>query len=81
MLFGSIVRGEADEESDVDLLIVLKELPDHQARNRISHLILDINLKYDMNLSELIVDRQSWDHGLPSVLPIYERIEEEGILL
>jgi uncharacterized protein len=81
VLFGSVVRGEEDEESDEDILIVLNEPPDHQARNRISRLILDINLQYDTNLSELIVDRQSWDHGLPSVLPIHERIEEEGILL
>lgn len=81
VLFGSVARGEEDEESDEDILIVLNEPPDHQARNRISRLILDINLEYDTNLSELIVDRQSWDHGLPSVLPIHKNIEEEGIPL
>lgn len=81
VLFGSVVRGEADEESDVDLLIVLKEPPTHQVRNRISRMILDVNLEYDTNLSELIVDRQNWDHGIPSVLPIHRKIEEEGIPL
>jgi hypothetical protein len=31
--------------------------------------------------SELIVDRHTWDKGLPSILPIHEKIEEEGIPL
>ena len=79
MLFGSVVRGELDEESDVDLLVVLTERPTHQVRDRITSLILDINLQYGTNLSEVIVDRQTWDEGLPSVLPIHEEIEEEGI--
>ncbi|HEY5866623.1 MAG TPA: nucleotidyltransferase domain-containing protein [Candidatus Tectomicrobia bacterium] len=57
VLFGSLVRGESDEESDVDLLIVLAEPPTHQVRDRITSLILDTNLKYGTNLSELIVDR------------------------
>jgi len=81
VLFGSVVRGQADEESDVDLLIVLQDPPTHQMRNRITRMILDINLEYGTNLSELIIDRQTWDHGLPSVLPIHEVIEEEGIQL
>lgn len=81
VLFGSVVRGEDDEESDVDLLVVLKDPPSHQLRNQITHLVLDINLEYDTNLSELIVDRGSWDDGPLSVLPIHQEIEEEGIPL
>lgn len=81
VLFGSVVRGEADEESDVDLLIVLKDPPSHHVRNSISRLILDINLEYDTNLSGLAVDQKAWDEGLLSVLPIHEEIKEEGIRL
>jgi predicted nucleotidyltransferase len=81
VLFGSVARGTADQESDVDLLIVLSEQPDHKVRNRISSLLLDINLEYDTNLTCLVVDRQSWEHGLFSVLPIHTAIEREGIAL
>lgn len=81
VLFGSAVRGTSDEESDVDLLIVLREPADHKIRNRISSVILDINLEYDTNLSELIVPRDTWDNGIGSVLPIHQEIEEQGILL
>lgn len=81
VLFGSVVRGESDAGSDVDLLIVLIERPTYEMRDRITSLILDINLEYGTNLSELIVDRQTWDHGLPSALPVHQEIEEEGIRL
>ena len=81
LLFGSVVRGSADEESDEDLLIVLREPADHPTRNRISSIILDVNLAYGTNLSELIVDREAWDHGIPSALPIHKVIEEEGVPL
>jgi predicted nucleotidyltransferase len=81
VLFGSVVRGEADEESDTDLLVVLTERPTHQIRDRIISLILDVNLEHDTNLSELIVDRETWNRGLPSALPIHTEIEEEGIRL
>jgi len=81
MLFGPVVRGEADEESDADLLVVLMERPTHQERDRITSLILDVNLEYGTNLSELIVGRETWDRGVPSVLPLHAEIEAEGIRL
>ena len=81
VLFGSLVRGESDAESDVDLLIVLTERPTYEMRDGITSLILDINLEYGTNLSELIVDRQTWDYGPPSALPVHQEIEEEGIRL
>jgi predicted nucleotidyltransferase len=81
VLFGSVARGQADEESDVDLLIVLKEPSEHKLRDRISRIILDINLEYDTNLSSIVVEQQAWDEGPLSVLPIHEVIEEEGIPL
>ena len=81
VLFGSVVRGTSDEESDLDVLIVLQEPADHQIRNRISRVILDINLEHDTNLSGLVVDQKAWDGGLLSVLPIHDEVEEQGVRL
>ncbi len=81
VLFGSVVRGEADAESDVDLLIVLKNPPSRQVRNAISRLILNVNLEHDTNLSALVVYQQEWDEGLLTVLPIHETIETERLPL
>ncbi|OGC01635.1 MAG: hypothetical protein A3G35_16655 [candidate division NC10 bacterium RIFCSPLOWO2_12_FULL_66_18] len=65
----------------MDILVVLKDRPTHDTEDEISRVILDINLEYDTNLSELIVDRQAWDHGLVSVMPIHEDVEQRGIRL
>jgi predicted nucleotidyltransferase len=81
VLFGSMARGTADEESDVDLLIILRDPPDHQLRNRISSMLLAINLEYDTNLSGLVVDQKAWDEGMLSVLLIHAEVEREGIQL
>ena len=45
-LFGSYARGEQDDESDVDVMIVLDELVSYSAEiDRTSFLISDISLK------------------------------------
>ena len=81
VLFGSVTQGTEDEESDADLLVVLAARPTHHERDRITSLILDINLGHGTNISELIVDQDTWDVGLVSALPIHAKIEEEGIRL
>jgi predicted nucleotidyltransferase len=81
LLYGSVARGEADEESDVDLLIVLRNPPDLPLKNEISSLLFHINLEYDTNLSGLIVDRGAWEHGMISAMPIHGEIDETGIPL
>jgi predicted nucleotidyltransferase len=79
VLFGSVAWGRPDEESDVDLLIVLNDKVNLETEDSISRAVFDVNLKYDTNLSELIVDRETWDYGLASAMPIHEEIEKRGI--
>ncbi|MGE0825998.1 MAG: nucleotidyltransferase domain-containing protein [Candidatus Binatia bacterium] len=79
IMFGSVAWGRPDEESDVDILIVLQEKLDLETEDNISRVIFEINLEYETNLSELIVDQHTWDYGLASAMPIHEAIEKRGI--
>lgn len=79
VLFGSVARGEADDESDLDVLILTKEPLARPTRHRITDLIFDINLRYGTNLSSLVIDRENWETGAASVLPIHEEIVKDGI--
>jgi uncharacterized protein len=81
VLYGSVARGEADDESDVDLLVILKQPADRQVEDEISRTIFHINLGHDTTLSALVVDREKWDHGMISAMPIHYEIEEDGIPL
>ena len=80
-LFGSFARGEADQESDIDLLIITKRPLKRTVRHQITEIVFEVNLKYDTNFSTLVIDRLSWEEGLISVLPLRDEILKEGIPL
>jgi len=79
ILYGSIVRGEMDSESDIDLLILTEQPLDRRARHQITDLVFEVNLAHDTNFSTLVLDRETWDKGIASVLPIHDEITREGI--
>lgn len=81
LLYGSAVRGEAEDESDLDLMIVISEPVSRLKRHEITDIVFDVNLEFGTNFSTLVVDRNSWDSGLISVLPLREEIMREGVRL
>lgn len=81
VLYGSAVRGDADDESDVDLLVVTSHPLSRWERHAITDAAFEINLRYQTNLSTLVVDRAAWEEGPLSVLPLREEITREGVPL
>lgn len=81
ILFGSVVRGESDSESDIDLLVLTSQPMARRQRHEITDLVFQINLEFDTNFSTLVVDRHSWESGPFSILPIKERILADGALV
>ena len=79
VLFGSVVRGEADEESDIDLLLVTKRRLNRWERHRITDAVCEINLEYATNFSTLVVDCHAWDKGPISFLNLHEEVQREGV--
>jgi predicted nucleotidyltransferase len=79
VLYGSFARGQADDESDVDLLIVTSSPLTRFERHEITDVVFDVNLHYDTNFSTLVVDLKSWETGVISVLPLRDEIIRDGI--
>ncbi len=60
-LFGSHARGEADEESDIDVLIVLDRVDNYSEEiGRTSELIANLSLDCDRSISRVFVSEQRW---------------------
>ncbi len=54
VLFGSYARGDYDEESDVDVLILVKEIPTLKEKQKIIKIASMYSLKYDILISPVI---------------------------
>jgi len=77
VLYGSHARGDADEGSDVDLLLVLDNFEDADAEYaRISPIASEISLKYDVVISCLLYRE---DEYLRWNTPLLLNVRREGV--
>jgi predicted nucleotidyltransferase len=60
-LFGSHARGEADEESDVDVLIVLDRVDNYSAEiERTGEIVSRLSLEHDLTISRVFTSEERW---------------------
>ena len=80
ILFGSYARGDYDEESDIDVLILVDlpsdELPAY--RTHIDSLCGKLLLTYGIVVSAIEKDTETYNR-YASILPFYKNIEKEGV--
>lgn len=63
-LYGSYARGEEVRGSDVDVLIVLNDIPSYAAEvDRTGGLVSALALKYAVSVSRVFVSLQDWQQG------------------
>jgi len=77
-LFGSKVRGDADAESDTDLLIIVRRA-DWDLQKAITQLAFQVDMAYRTVLSPHIVDRQRFAQMKTRREPLYSNIMAEGM--
>lgn len=79
ILFGSKVTGRFDEESDIDLLILISSKVTNDIRLQVIRETSDINSEYVVNVSSLVLEDTEWSKGPVSVIPFHDEVEEVGI--
>ena len=77
-LFGSKVRGDFDEESDVDLLMVV-EHRDSRLWDDVVAIETDLMLKYSIIISSLIMGHENYEWHRRHRAPLYRNVEREGV--
>jgi predicted nucleotidyltransferase len=80
-LFGSVARGEAHRESDVDLLIVADDLESQELHERLSQLQADVRVWTGNDLQLVEHSQTSWRELVRSKNPLVEQIRLDGIAL
>jgi len=76
-LFGSHARAEADEESDVDVLIVLDRLDNYCSEiDYTSELVSALSLKYGRSISCVYASETKWKEDQTM---FFLNVREEGI--
>jgi predicted nucleotidyltransferase len=81
ILYGSRSRGDADIESDWDLLILVDGPVTDERTDRIRHQLYEIEWESEAVLSSIVRNREEWNSGIYQTLPFHQRVEQEGIKL
>ncbi|HHY95425.1 MAG TPA: hypothetical protein GX513_10520 [Firmicutes bacterium] len=76
-LFGSRARGDADPDSDVDVLVVLDQVTSYGTEiDRTGQLVAALSLKYGVSVSRVFTSEQDWAEGRGAFL---RRLRREAI--
>ncbi|MCF6176414.1 MAG: nucleotidyltransferase domain-containing protein [Victivallaceae bacterium] len=81
ILFDSHARGDANKNSDWDILILLNKSPvDRLTEKAYREEIFDVELEIGEPISTFVYSKNNWQTR-HSVTPLYKNIEHEGIRL
>lgn len=79
VIFGSRIKGKATQDSDYDVLIILRNNYDRKTKKRISDLCYDFNLKYDIFLDTQIISEDELKNGIRGKHPVFQIAIKEGL--
>jgi predicted nucleotidyltransferase len=77
-LFGSKIKGTGDDQSDIDLLIVVRNYT-WKLEKAITRIAVDVDLAHDVVLSDHIVDSTRYDQMVVQSVLLYRNVMKEGI--
>jgi predicted nucleotidyltransferase len=80
VLFGSKARGDADDESDIDLLLVV-DSEDRALRNELWRIAFRVSLEHNLVISPSVFGQASWAETRRIRMPLYRAVEADGIPL
>jgi len=81
VLFGSVARGNATLESDIDLLILIEHEDAFRVRRRSHEIVYPISLASATSITLIVMNREEFVEWMKSGLSFAREIREEGIQL
>ena len=79
ILYGSVARGTATSESDIDIAVILDDYTD-KMHDEMIEFVVDLELKYNKVISVLpIYNKQFNEWG--NIIPFFKNIKKDGKVL
>ncbi|MCL1933619.1 MAG: nucleotidyltransferase domain-containing protein [Candidatus Azobacteroides sp.] len=78
ILFGSQARGDAREDSDWDLLVLLnKDKKTHEDEDNYAYPFDELGWNYGVAINAILYTKKQWEQG--KIFPFYKNVMREGI--
>jgi len=81
ILYGSRARGDANEYSDYDILVLIDGAVSIYLKERFVDQTLPLELETGAVLTLITYNRQQWDTPLYRAMPFHKNVDSEGVLL
>ena len=79
VLFGSRARGDADPESDLDVVVILSGQADPPARDYVSHCAWEAGFDHGLVIVPVTFGRTEWESGPERQSLFVRAVEAEGV--
>jgi len=81
ILYGSRARGDANEYSDYDILIIVNGSVDMALEERILDKIYPLELETCEVLTFIVYSTQDWNSPLYRAMPLHKNVDRDGVIL
>lgn len=83
ILYGSYARGDFRENSDVDIMILVR-IPDEEeirkCEKKLYDMVFDIQMETEIDISPIVKNEEHFEYWVDT-LPFYRNVRDEGIVL
>jgi predicted nucleotidyltransferase len=79
ILFGSRARGDAEPDSDMDVLVVLDEPRTREVREIVSDCAWEAGFDAGVVVVPIVVSRDHWENGHERASLLAKAVKEEGV--
>ncbi len=81
ILYGSRARGQAHEDSDYDILVLVDDTVSVPLKEKILAQVYPLQLDSGAMLTLMTYSRKLWNSPLHHAMPFHKNVEREGVIL
>lgn len=81
ILYGSRARGDGNEYSDYDILVLVNQPVNVALKDRILCNVYPLELETEAMLTVVTYDRQQWESLPYREMPFHKNVERDGVLV